>query len=152
MLSKYYGFVVVNNTGQTLTYNSNGRINLKITPFYINSSTGKITYGTTVSDDCGFGAADSTADGGEDPSSEQDNSSNLYTNALVQLEITHDEGTAADGTYDIYYEGSDATGDLPSDQSGYDDAETNQLTFVGSLLWHSSGDDDEVMSSEVFVI
>ncbi len=151
MLDKYYGFVVVNNTGSLMTYDAGARINLKVTPFYV-ASNGKIVYGTTVDDACGFAAADTTADGGEDPTSEQDNSSDLYTNAKVQLEITHDAGTAADGTYDIYYEGADATGELLSDASGYDDAETNELTFVGSLTWHASGADDEVMRSPSFTI
>jgi len=150
MLSKFFGFILVNNTGSTLTYDAGGRINLKVSPFSIVK--GKAVYGTTVEDACGFGAGDTTVDGGEDPTTEIDNSSNLNTNALVQLEITHDEGTAADGTYDIYYEGGDTTGELPSDADGYDDAETNKLTFIGSLTWHASGADDETMRSPVFTI
>jgi hypothetical protein len=152
MLSQYYGFIVVNNSGQTITYDSNGRINLKITGVYVSSSTGKLSYNALTDDACGFGAGDSTADGGEDHSSEINNSSNVYVNALVQLEITHDEGTAADGTFDIYYEGGDATGELPSDATGFDDAETNKLTYVGSLVWHPSALDDEVIRSPVFVV
>ena len=152
MLPQFYRFIIVNNSGQTLTYNSNGRINVKMTALIITPSTGKIAY-TQLSDDaCGFGAGDSTADGGEDKTSEIDNTSNLYVGLQAQLEITHDAGTAADGTFDIYLDGGDATGELASDASGYDDAETNKLQLIGSLTWHSSGVDDQVMRSPVFNI
>lgn len=152
MLPKFYRFILVNNTGQTLTYDNNGRINVKMTGVYIDPASGLLSYNPLADDDCGFGAGDSTIDTGEDKTSEIDNSSNCYINALVQIEITHDEGTAADGTYDVYFDGGDATGELASDASGYDAAETNKLQYVGSLTWHSSGADDEVMRSPVFVV
>ncbi len=152
MLAKYCGFVCVNNTGQTVTYNSNGRLNLKITGVYVNPTTGKLAYEPLSDDDLGFGAGDSTVDGGEDPSTEIDNSINKYVGFQVQMEVTHDEGAAADGTYDVYYEGGDASGELPSDASGYDDAETNELLFVGSLKWHSSANDDEIIRSNVLAV
>ena len=152
MLSKYYGFVVINNSGQTLTFDSNGRLNLKITGIYIDPSTGKISYNALSDDDCGFIAGQNMADGASRHGVEIDNSANLYVTALVQLEITHDEGAAADGTFDIYYEGADTTGELPSDASGYSDPESNKLTFVGSLTWDPNGGDDEVMRSEVLAV
>ena len=150
MLPQFYRFIAVNNTGQTLTYNNNGRLNLKMTAWKWDPTDGDVVYTQLSDDDFGFGAGDSTADGGEDPSSEIDNATNEYVGLQVQLEVTHDEGTLADGTYDLYIDGGDATGELASDASGYDDAETNKLQFVGSLTWHSSGADDEVMRSPVF--
>lgn len=151
MLNQFYGFVVVNKTGQSLTYDNGGRIKLKITPYYF-ASNGKVVYGTTIVEDCGFGPGDVTVDGGEDPTAEIDNSNNCYSGAIVQLEIVHDEGTLANGTYDIYYEGANVSGELPSDASGYDDAETNRLIVVDLLTWHSSGVDDEVMRTPGAVI
>jgi len=152
MLSRFLKFVAVNNTGQTLTYNNNGRLNLKVTGVKWND-TNKQFEGTVLSDDdFGFGAGDSTADGAEDLSSEIDNTSTLYDFFRVQLEVTHDEGTAADGTYDLYLDEGDATGELASDASGYDTAELNGLHFVGSLVWHSSGVDDELMRSPVWEV
>lgn len=150
MLPQFYRFIVVNNSGQTLTYNNNGRINLKMTAWIIDPSTGEITYTQLSDDDLGFGAGDSTADGAEDKSSEIDNTANLYVGLEIQLEITHDEGAAADGTFDIYLDGGDATGELASDATGYGSAEAAKLEFVGSLTWEPAGGDDEVMRSWVF--
>ena len=152
MIPQFLRYILVNNSGQTVTYNSNGRLNLKITGVYIDPSTGKAAYTALSDDDFGFGAADSTADGGEDKTSEIDNTSNKYLAHQVQIEVTHDEGAAADGTFDLYIDGGDATGELASDASGYDDAETNELQMVGKLTWHSSGGDDEVMRSNVITV
>lgn len=153
MLPQFYRFVVVNNSGQTLTYNNNGRINLKVTGLIITPATGKLAYGQLSDDDLGFVAASTLADGAEIVGDvEIDNTSNLYLNAQVQLSITHDEGAAADGTFDVYLSGGDDTGDLPTDASGYAGAEANKLTFIGSLTWESNGLDDEVMTSPVWLI
>ena len=64
MLPQFLKFVVVNNSGQTLTYNNNGRLNLKITGWLITPSTGKVAYTQLSADTLGFGAGDSTADAG----------------------------------------------------------------------------------------
>ena len=152
MLPQFYRIIVVNNSGQTVTYNNNGRLNLKLTAWHWNASAGKPVYTQLSDDDFGFIAGDSVADGGEEKTSEIDNTSNLYAGLQIQLEVTHDEGTAADGTFDLYLDGGDATGELASDASGYDDAETNKLQAIGSLTWHASGVDDEVMRSDVIEI
>lgn len=147
MLPQFYRVIAVNNTGQTITYNNNGRLNLKMTAWKWNTTDGDITETQLADDDFSFVAASSTADGGEDKTDEIDNTTNEYVGLQVQLEVTHDEGTAADGTYDLYLDGGDASGELASDASGYDDAETNVLHFIGNLAWHASGADDEVMRS-----
>jgi len=56
------------------------------------------------------------------------------------------------GTYDIYIDGGDATGELASDASGYADAEANRLEMVGLLTWESNGLDDEIMRSPVWEV
>lgn len=152
MLSKFCKFALINNSGQAVTFDSNGRMNLKITGVFITPATGKVSLNELADDDFAFVAGQTMADAAERLSDEIDNSANLYIAYLVQLEITHDEGTAAVGTFDLYYLGGDATGELPSDTTGYDDAETNGLTAVGSLLWHAAGGDDEEMRSEVFMV
>jgi hypothetical protein len=149
---QFLRFVAVNNTGQTIAYDTNGRLNLKVTGVHVDPATGKETYTQLSDDDLGFGAGDSTTDGGEDLSGEIDNTATKYTGFQVQLEVTHDEGAAADGNYDLYLDGGDASGELASDASGYDDAETNGLDQVGSLVWPSTGDDDELMRSPVFEV
>ena len=151
-LPQFWRIFAVNNTGQTVTYNNNGRLNCKMNAWYVDPATGKIDYTNLGDDDLSFGAGDSTADGGEDKTDEIDNTSNLFLGCQIQFELTHDEGTAADGTYDLYLDGGDATGELASDADGYDDAESANLFKIGSLTWHSSGADDEVMRSPVFEI
>jgi hypothetical protein len=152
MLPQFYRFIVVNNSGQTVTFNNNGRFNLKVTNWIVDPTTGKITYTQDADDDLSFIAGDSTTDGAEEKSDEIDNTSNLFLGAQVQLEVTHDEGTLADGTFDIYLDGGDVTGELASDASGYNNAEANNLQLIGSLTWESNGLDDEVMRSPVFNI
>ncbi len=152
MLPQFYKFAVVNNSGSLLTYNNNGRMNLKVTAWFVTPATGKIDYTTLSDDDLGFEAGGSLADGAEIESTEINNTSNLFLGLQVQLEITHDEGTAADGTFDIYMARGDATGELPTDATGYGSAEDAKLEFVGALTWDPNGLDDEVMRSNVFAV
>lgn len=148
-LSRFTRFIVVNNSGQTVTYNNNGRFNLKVTGWIIDPTTGKITYANIGDDDLSFIAADSTVNGAEEKSDEIDNTTTKYLGLQVQLEVTHDEGLLADGTFDIFMDGGDATGELMSDATGYADAAANGLTHIGSLTWESNAADDDVMRSEV---
>ena len=151
-LPQFYRIIVYNDSGQTITYNNNGRLNVKMTAWKYDTTNGDIVY-TQLSDDAlGFGAGDSTADGAEDKSSEIDNTSNEYLGLQVQLEVTHDEGAAADGNFEIYLDGGDATGELASDASGYNNANANALQMIGLLKWESNGLDDEVMRSPVFEV
>jgi hypothetical protein len=152
MLPNFRRFIAVNNTGSTNVYDDGGRLNLKQTAYKYDPDDGGITETILSDDDLGFGAGDSTADGSEDKSSEIDNTTDEYVGVLVQLEVTHSAGAAAEGWYDLYMDGGDATGELASDATGYDDAETNELQFIGSLRWHSAASDDEVMRSKVFKI
>ena len=153
MLPQFRRFIVVNNSGQLLTFNNNGRINLKVTAWIVDPSTGKITYTQLADDDLGFVAASTLANGAEIIGDvEIDNTSNLYVGSQVQIEITHDEGTLADGTFDLFLAQGDATGELETDASGYISAEANKLQPVGSLTWEPNGLDDEVMRSPVFEI
>jgi len=154
-LPQFRQWVVVNNSGQTLTYNNNGRINIKETAVHYTTTSGvsKLTYTQLADDDLGFVAASTLADAAEIVGdNEVDNTSNLYMGSQVQLEITHDEGTLADGTFDLYMASGDTTGELPTDGSGYAGAEANGLTFIGALVWESNGLDDEVMRSNTFTV
>ena len=128
----------MNNSGQLVTFNANGRFNLKVTHWIVDPDTGKITYTQQGDDDLSFIGGDSTADGAEEKSDEIDNTANKFLGAQVQLEVTHDEGLAADGTFDIYLDGGDATGELASDATGYNNAEANNLQLIGSLTWEAN--------------
>ena len=148
MLPQFYRFVVVNNSGSLLSFDANGRINLKQTAWHMNVSTGKIVYTPLADDDLGFVGSGTLANGAEIVGDVQiDNTSNLFLGAQIQLEITHDEGAAADGTFDVYISGGDATGELPTDADGYGSAEAARLEKIDSLTWDPDGSDDEVMRS-----
>ena len=149
MINQFTKFAIVNNSGQLLSFALGGVVNLKVTGWFITPSTGKVAYTVLADDDCGFDTTDTLADGAEILSGEINNTSNLFLGYIVQLEITHDEGTAADGTFDVYVLSGDATGELESDASGYQSAEINLLSLVGALTWPTGGADDEVLRSPV---
>lgn len=148
MLPRFLKFIVVNNSGRTLTFNNNGRINLKQWRWIVDPATGKKVETQIADDDLGFIAGSSLADGAEIVGDlEVDNSSDLQIGQQVQLEVTHDEGTLADGTFDLYIATGDASGELETDASGYASAEANDLRIVNVLVWESNGLDDELMRS-----
>lgn len=149
MLKRFYKFIVVNNSGQTLTFDTNGRLNLKMWAWIVDPSTGKITYTQIADDDMNFVATNTLADGAEQGGDEINNTSNLFLGLQAQLEVTHDEGTLADGNFDLYISTGDATGELESDASGYASAEANGLRIVTTLVWESNGLDDELMRSRM---
>jgi hypothetical protein len=149
MLPQFYKFITVNNSGQTLTFTEGARLNLKVTGWFITPSTGKIDYTQLSDDNAGFPSG-TVVDGDEVLSTEIDNTSNLFLGLHVQLEVTHDEGAAADGTFVVFMEGGDATGELPSDASGYGSAEAAKLGGPRVLTWEPNGGDDEVMRSDVW--
>jgi hypothetical protein len=151
-LPRFRKFILVNNSGSLLSFTPGGRINIKETTIHYNLSTGKLIYTVLADDDLGF-ASGTLANGAEIVGdNEVDNTSNLFISSQVQIEITHDEGTAADGTFDLYMVSGDATGELESDANGYASAEANKLDIIGSLTWEPSGLDDEVMRSQTFNI
>jgi len=146
-------YICVNNSGQLLTFNNNGRINVKETAVHLNTTTGKLVYTNLGDDDLGFVAASSLADGAElVGDNEVDNTSDLYIGSQVQLEITHDEGALAAGTFDLYMAAGDLTAELETDANGYVSAEANKLFPIGSLTWEPTASDDDIIRSQVFTI
>ena len=152
MLPQIRKYILVNNSGQLLSFNANGRINLKETAYRFNTA-GEMEYVPLPDDDLAFIAASTVADGAEVVGDvEIDNRQTRYVGSHLQIEITHDEGTAADGTFDLYMAQGDAPGETEEDATGYNTAEANKLEPIGSLTWESNGADDEVMRSPIFEI
>lgn len=149
MLKRFYKFIVVNNSGSTLTFDNGGRLNLKMWAWIVNPLTGKLIYTQIADDDMGFIATNTLTIGSEQAGSEINNSIDLFLGLQVQLEVTHDEGTAAAGTFDLYISTGSVSGELESDATGYADAESNELKLVTTLLWEANGLDDEVMRSRM---
>ena len=151
-LPQFYKFVAVNNTGETLIYNDGGRLNLKKTGWKWDTTNGDVVYTNLSNEDFGFGTDNITASSGENITPLIDNSTNEYVGVQVQLEVTHPSGSYANGRYDLYLDGAPASGTLMSDATGYINAETNVLDLVGSLVWHGSADNGDLMRSPVFEV
>jgi len=152
MLPQFRKYILVNNSGQTLAFDTNGRINIKETAYRFNTA-GEMVYVPLADDDLGFIAAGSLANGVEIVGdNEIDNTQARHVGSHVQIEVTHDAGTLADGTFDLYMAQGDATGETEEDGTGYNTAEANKLEPIGSLTWESNGLDDEVMRSPIFEI
>lgn len=148
MIAQFYRFIVVNNSGQLLSFAAGGVINLKVTGWNIDPETGDLVYDQLADDDLGFDATDTLADGAEIIGDvEITNVTNGFLGLHVQLEITHDEGTAAAGTFSVHVSEGDATGELVTDADGYDDAVNDGLPQIGNLKWHDSAADDEIIRS-----
>ncbi|HUU84200.1 MAG TPA: hypothetical protein VM243_11920 [Phycisphaerae bacterium] len=154
MLPQFYRFVLANNSGQTITFNNDGRINVKQTCWIIDPATGKITYTQLADDDLGFIAGSSIVNGAELIGDvEINNTANLYLGAQIQLEVTHDEGAAivaGNGGFTLFLSGGDATGELPTDATGYGSAAAAGLDPVGTMPCDPNVVDDEVMRSNVW--
>jgi len=151
-LPQFRQWVLVNNSGQTLGFTPGGRINIKETAIHFNTTDGKIVYTQLTDDDLGFTTGTLTNGAEIVGDNEVDNTSNLYVMSQVQIEITHDEGLLADGTFDLYMAAGDLTAELETDANGYQDAETSKLRYVGSLVWPDGPADDEIIRSPVFTI
>lgn len=118
MLAKYWRLHGHNKTGQTMTYNDAARISIRLSPWKLGAS-GALSYGTTITEDLGFGAGETIADDASVEGSVIDNTSNLYYGIKGYAEIIHDLA-AANGTFDIYLEESDDNSTWPSDQAKFD--------------------------------
>jgi hypothetical protein len=122
MLAKYYRFWAVNNTGQTMTFETDGvgnaaQLNLRILPWkYVD---GVLTYYDAITDDLGFSSGTLT-DGSSTEGDVQDNRTNLYQGAKCFFEAKHDHASAS-GTVDLYMEESDDNTNWPSDVANFDD-------------------------------
>jgi len=151
MLPQFFRIFSVNNTGQTVNFDT-GLVNLKVTGIFIDPATGLIDYTQLADDDMSFDGDENWLDGGELKSDEIDNTATKYLAVHVQIEVTHDLGNAAVGRFDLLLDGGDATGELRSDAAGYTDAETDRFTQVGSLVWPAAASDDDKIRSAVFTI
>ena len=127
---------MINETGQTMTYNEGARVAIRAQGWKIGAS-GVITYGTVITEDLGFGAADTIADDGEAEGAVVDNSSNKYYGMNGTFEITHDLDAAV-GQCRLYFEFSDSDGNWPSDS---DDFAITDLIQLAVLTIDNSGVD-----------
>lgn len=135
MLPKYYRFRVVNNSGQTATFDSGALLALRLSPWKFDSD-GVLVYGSVITDDLGFGAANTIVDGAGSEGGVQDNTTNLHIGLSGYFKATHDMD-AADGNWALYAEGSDDNINWPSDSDDFN-ADLD-LTYVCTLMVDNSG-------------
>ena len=128
MLAKYYRLRVLNSTDQTLTYDNDARINVRMSPWKLVS--GALSYGTTIVDDLGFDAGETIAANAESEGDVQDNTSNLYWGINGFFEVIAD-ADSTDGTIYLYLEESDDQTNWPSDGADFDI--TKHMILVAAL-------------------
>ena len=116
MLVKYWRLRLYWVADQTLTYDSGARIAIRCSPWKFTA--GVLTYGTTITEDLGFGAAETIVTTGEVEGSVVDNTSNLYLGIKGYFEMTADV-TSTDGQAYLYLEESDDNTNWPSDQADF---------------------------------
>lgn len=131
MLAKYYRFYIVNNSGETLTFDNAARLEIRTLPWKFDAS-GVLTYGTVDVDTTALLAGGETiVDGAASEGTVIDNTSDLYLGLHGYLECKHDVDTAAGASIDLYVETCDDNASWPSDQDDFD-AEKDG-TWVTSL-------------------
>lgn len=117
MLAKYWRLRLQWVADQTLTYNDGARIAIRCSPWELVSGT--LTYGTTITEDLGFGAGETIVTTGEVEGAVVDNTTNLYWGIKGYFEMTADV-TSTDGTAYLFLEESDDNVNWPSDQADFD--------------------------------
>lgn len=117
MIAKYWRLRILNSTDQTLTYDNAARVNVRCNPWKLSS--GNLSYGTTITDNLGFDAAETIAADAESEGDVQDNTSNLYWGINGFFEVIADV-TSTDGTIYLYLEESDDNINWPSDAADFD--------------------------------
>jgi len=124
MIGQFNKFVIVNNTGYTITFNDGGDIDLSVIGFNITPATGKIAYAGGGSETFGFTTGSSLADGAEIVgTTEFDNTSDLCLGYLVEMDVAHDlAASCTGGTIDLYLATGTVTEECQTDASGYQDA------------------------------
>lgn len=137
MLAKYYRLRMKWDADQTLTYDSGARIAIRLSPWKLVS--GDLTYGTTITEDLGFGAAETIADEAEVEGSVIDNTSNVYWGIKGYFEMTAD-ANSTDGTAYLYLEESDDNTNWPSDQADFD---ISDLRLVATLAFSTDAEDED---------
>lgn len=137
VLAKYWRLRMLWEADQTLTYNNGARIAIRCCPWKFTS--GALAYGTTITEDLGFGSGETIADDGQVEGSVVDNTSNLYLGIKGYFEMTAD-ANSTDGTASLYLEESDDNSNWPSDQA---DFAITDLQLVAVLSFSTDAEDED---------
>ena len=138
MLAKYYRLRMQWVADQTLTYDADARIAIRMLPWKLAS--GNLSYGTVVTEDLGFSAGETIVTTAEVEGSVIDNTSNLYWGVKGIFEITAD-ADSTDGTAYLFIEESDDNSTWPSDQADFDCDE--DLRLIATLKMSTDAVDED---------
>lgn len=140
MLAKYYRFHVYNNTDQTITYNSGGRITISLIPWKMTD--GAVDYGSEITgaNTIVFDAGKSVAAGAAFEGVVIDNSSNIFLGGKGTLEVTADV-TSTDGQIILYLEESTDNSVWPSDQADFN--VTEDCVLVKTMQFSTDAEDED---------
>jgi len=137
MLAKYWRLRLKWVADQTLTYDNAARIAIRNLPWKL--TWGNLVYGTVITEDLGFGAAETIVTTGEVEGTVVDNTSNLYWGIKGYFEMIADQ-TSTDGVAYLYLEESDDDTNWPSDQNDFDIEE--DLRLVAALQFSTDAEDE----------
>lgn len=139
MLAEFWRYRMINETGQTMTYNDGARIAIRSVAWKLGAS-GVVTHSSVITEDLGFGAGETIVDDGEVEGTVVDNSSDKYYGVNGTFEVTHDLDAAV-GQCRLYVEFSDSDANWPSDA---DDFSIDKLIQIAVLPVDNSGVDKSV--------
>jgi hypothetical protein len=134
MLTQFWRPIFINNTGQTLTFDSGARIDSRFTPWKIVSSVN--TPGTTLIEDFGFGAGDTITTGTIIAGTARDNTSDAFWGINGFFEVITDHASSVDNCQ-LYIEFSDEDDHWPSDSS---DFAIGDAQLLATLLYDGAED------------
>lgn len=138
MLPKLYRFHIVNNTGETATYDDGARLSLRIMQWKFNSS-GVLVYNpSVVVVDFSFGGSGVFLNGTSEETDNFDNSSDLFLGLNGVLIATHDLDAAL-GRWDLFIEGTDDVSFFVSETDDFDIEQ--DAKFIDSLRVDNNGVD-----------
>ena len=129
MLAKYWRLRLRWSADQTLTYDNGARIAIRCSPWKQAAAPDYIAFGTTITEDLGFGAGETITNGSEVEGSVVDNTSNLYYGIKGYFEMIAD-ASSTDGEAYLYLEESDDDTNWPSDQADFDIEEDLRLISI----------------------
>lgn len=128
MLAEFWRLRMINETGQTMTYNDGARIAIRSVAWKLGAS-GVVTHSAVITENLGFTTDGTLVDDGEVEGTFVDNSSDLYYGVNGTFEITHDLDAAV-GVCRLYLEFSDNNGNWPSDSDDFVIADLIQIAVL----------------------
>ena len=120
MLAPFYRLHGVNESGQTMTFDSGALIAIRLQPWAIRA--GVLSFTTSViTDDLQFSSGETIVDNAAVEGVVHDNSSNLDFGVKGKISIAHDVDAAV-GVFRLYIEESDSNANWISDETDFDPA------------------------------